>query len=67
MYRIRIKAIGEYITNVFDINGQLITTTDPNKSFKWKNRDEANYWFLTLGGNDDLVDYEPVENVENIE
>lgn len=67
MYRIKVKATGEYVANVFDINGQLITTTDPNKAFEWENRDEAGYWFSTLGGNDNQVDYEPTKNPENIE
>lgn len=67
MHRIKIKATGQYITNVFDINGILITTTDPNKSFKWKNRDEAGHWFSTLGGDDNQVEYEPTETTENIE
>jgi len=67
MYRIKIKDIGQYITNVFDVNGQLITTADPNKSFEWENRDEASHWFSTLGGNDNQVDYESTENAENIE
>lgn len=67
MYRIKIKATGQYITNVFDTNGILITTTDPDKSFKWQNRDEASHWFSTLGGNDNQVDYEPTENIENVE
>lgn len=66
MYRIKVKATGEYVTNVFDINGQLITTTDPNKAFKWENIDEASRWFSTLGGNDNQVDYELTENSENI-
>lgn len=67
MHRIKIKGIEQYVTNVFDVNGQLITTADPNKSFKWKNKDEASYWFSTLGGNDNQVDYESTENAENIE
>ena len=67
MYRIKIKATGQYITNVFDINGILITTTDQNKSFKWENRDKASHWFSTLGGNDNQVDYESTENVKNVE
>lgn len=67
MYRIKIKATGQYITNVFNANGILITTTDQNKSFKWKNRDEASHWFSTLGGNDNQVDYESTETAKNIE
>jgi len=67
MDRIKIKATGQYITNVFDINGILITTTDQNKSFKWENRDKASHWFSTLGGNDNQVDYESTENVKNVE
>lgn len=67
MYRIKIKATGQYVTNVFDVNGMLITTTDQNKSFKWENRDEASHWFSTLGGNDNQVDYEPTETTKNIE
>lgn len=67
MYRIKIKATGQYITNVFDINGILITTTDPNKSFKWENRDKASHWFSTLGGNDNQVEYESTETAKNIE
>ena len=67
MHRIKIKGIEQYVTNVFDVNGQLITTADPNKYFKWKNKDEASYWFSTLGGNDNQVDYESTENAENIE
>ena len=66
MYRIKIKGIGQYIPNVFDVNGQLITTTDPSKAFKWENRDEASHWFSTLGGNDNQVDYESTEDAENI-
>ena len=66
MYRIKIKGMEQYFTNVFDVNGQLITTTDPNKSFEWGNRDEASHWLSTLGGNDNQVDYESTENVENI-
>lgn len=67
MDRIKIKATGQYITNVFDINGILITTTDPNKSFKWENRDKASHWFSTLGGNDNQVEYESTETAKNIE
>lgn len=67
MYRIKIKATRQYITNVFDINGILITTTDPNKSFKWENRDKASHWFSTLGGNDNQVEYESTETAKNIE
>jgi len=68
MYRIRIKIkdTGLYVTNIFDISGQLIATTDQNKAFEWKNRDEASNWLSTLGANDNQVDYESTENVENI-
>jgi len=66
MYRIKIKDTGLYVTNVFDVSGQLIATTDPNKAFEWKNRDEASNWLSTLGANDNQVDYESTENVENI-
>lgn len=67
MHRIKIKATEQYVTNVFDVNGQLITTADPNKSFEWGSRDEASHWFSTLGGNNNQVDYESTENSENIE
>lgn len=67
MFRIKIKYNNTYVTNVFDLDGSLVLSSNVKNAFYWDTKEKAQYWFNTLGGNDNQVDYEPIEDSEKIE